>query len=210
MKKLYIVRHGETKWNIEGRTQGLQDSALTEKGLRQAELLANRLKTEEIDIIFSSSLDRAKTTAGIIADYLHIPCHYKEELKELGFGKWEGLTLDEIKEHYPKELNDWHYNPHLCKIPEGEDILLVQKRMIQLFNELQHRPEENVLLVSHGAVIKLFLLAFLEMPLNHYYRITQTNCAINIIEFKNKGPVLTKYNDTSYMEILLEGELYDE
>ncbi|MBM7614094.1 histidine phosphatase family protein [Alkaliphilus hydrothermalis] len=206
MKKIYLVRHGETNWNIQGRTQGWQDSSLTNEGLRQASLVAERLKWEKIDVVFSSNLKRAKSTAHIIADELNVPCHLTEGLKEMGFGLWEGLTVEEIRQQFPNELDQWHTTPHTAMIPEAEDLIAAQKRMVYFFEEVIQREEENILLVSHGTSIKLLLMFFLGMSMADFYKLKQDNCAINLIEFRQRGPVLIKYNDTSYREILLKGD----
>ncbi len=206
MKKIYIVRHGETNWNLEGRTQGWKDSSLTEQGLQQAKQLAQRLKKEEIQVVFSSNLERATSTAHIIADAIKAPCFYLEDLKEVGFGHWEGLTKKEIGTKYPHQLEAWHNTPHIAEIPEGEGLKIAQNRICSLYNEILDREEENILLVSHGTLIKLFIMSFLNMPLADFYKLKQDNCAINIIEFTKYGSVLTKYNDTSFMEILKIGD----
>ena len=206
MKKICLVRHGETSWNLEGRTQGRQDSHLTEKGLYQAKMLGKRLVRENIDEIYSSDLDRAKATALIIGKELGLNCHYNNGLAEMCFGLWEGLTTNEIGNSYPKELDIWHSTPHLACLPEGESLVLAQERIKASVEEIVNATgDKNILIVSHGTVIKLYLLAFLNMELENFYKLKQDNCSINIIEYKKRSPVLVKYNDTSYMDIMIEG-----
>ncbi len=207
MKKLYIVRHGETNWNKEGRTQGRSDSQLTAQGLCQARGLARALEKEGIEAIYSSTLKRAASTAMVIGQALNIPIYNSDELVEIGFGQWEGLTLQEIQAQFPNQLKGWHQAPHRASIPGGEGISMAQKR-IKLYIDylIKNCNLERVLIVSHGTIIKLYLMALLEMNLSQFYKLKQNNCAINVIEFKRRGPVLIKYNDTAYREIMLEDE----
>ncbi len=211
MKRLYLVRHGETAWNLEGRTQGRRDSHLTERGLYQATMLAKRLTKEPIDIIYSSNLDRAKSTAAIIGNELGLESHFHEGLAELSFGLWEGLTIKEIERDYPDAVNVWHSTPQLPCIPDGELLAVAQARINAAIEEiLQASADKNILIVSHGTVLKLYLQGFLGMDLKDFYRLKQENCALNIIEYKKRGPMLTKYNDTSYMDIMIEGEALEK
>ncbi len=211
MKKIYLVRHGETVWNLEGRTQGRRDSHLTERGLYQATMLAKRLVKEPIDSIYSSNLDRAKSTAAIIGKELGLDCHMHEGLAELSFGLWEGLTIKDIERDYPDEVNIWHSTPHLPCIPEGELLEAAQSRIIAAIDEIaEATADKNILIVSHGTVLKLYLQAFLGMELSDFYKLKQENCALNIIEHKKRGPMLSKYNDTSYMDIMIEGEAVEK
>ncbi|SCZ01363.1 histidine phosphatase family protein [Alkaliphilus peptidifermentans] len=207
MKKLILVRHGETEWNIEGRTQGKMNSSLTEDGLIQARLLGERLISEDIDSIYASHLDRAKSTAEIIGNIIGKSPSYDEDLAELGFGEWEGLTVKEIELNYPQQLKEWHSNPHKAIIPSGEGLGIGQERIVSFIKKIsQENEDNNVLVISHGTIIKLFLLSFLNMQLSDFYRLKQDNCSINVIEFKKRGPVLVKYNDKCYMEIINKGD----
>lgn len=197
MNKLYVARHGETDWNLQGKTQGIKDSQLTEFGLQQAELLANRLIDENIDIIYSSSLYRAESTATIISNILNVPYFCNEDLNEINFGSWEGLTNEEISKLYPNELKQWRNEPHRAIIPEGEKLIIAQKRIVRLIESLlKDSTNAKVLLISHSTVIKLLLLHILGIELSNYYRLKQDNGCLNIIDFRDYGPVLLKYNDT--------------
>lgn len=205
MKKIYLVRHGETTWNLEGKTQGIKDSQLSKNGLLQAEALGRRLSNENIEIIYSSSLKRARRTSEIIAGILGIPCQFNHQLIEMNFGLWEGLTIEEIGKNYPTELRRWRETPHEANIPEGESIINAQKRIVSYINGvILSSKENNILVVSHSTVIKLYLLHILNMDLSDYYRLKQENCCMNIIEYKCYGPVLVKYNDTSHMDIMID------
>ncbi|ABR48782.1 Phosphoglycerate mutase [Alkaliphilus metalliredigens QYMF] len=210
MKQLFLLRHGETNWNLEGRTQGRRDSRLTPGGLQQAELAGQKLMNNKIQVIYSSNLNRAKSTAMIIKEQLGIPCHYDHGLSEMNFGEWEGLTIKEIESNYVDDFSCWRDTPHLTLIPKGENLKNAQKRIVEAIENIMiQSKKDRLVLVSHGAVIKLYLLHVLGMPLSNFYRLKQNNCAINLIEYKECGPVLVKYNDLSHLDILSVGDEHE-
>lgn len=201
MKKLYLVRHGQTTWNLEKRTQGNKDSDLTPLGIKQAEILSHRLQNIELDAIFCSPLKRAYLTAEIIAKKQNIEYTLDDRLREINFGLWEGLTEEEIIQNYPDNFKLWRDQPHMAEIPNGETIEIAQKRMIDFVNSnILESDKKSFLVVSHSVTIRLLLLHILSMDLKHYYKLKQDNCAINLIELRTNGPVLIKYNDTCHMD----------
>lgn len=205
IKRLYLVRHGQTSWNLEGRTQGNKDSNLTPLGLEQAELLGQRLSKVQLDAIYCSPLKRAYSTAQVIANMQNLDCILDNRLMEMSFGEWEGLTHAEIEQNYPENFKSWRKEPHIAKIPKGETIEIAQKRMVEFVNDRIIESNNNTfLIVSHGTTIRLLLLHLLSMDLMHYYKLKQDNCAINLIEFRHHGPVLLKYNDTCHLDIIIE------
>ncbi|CAH2213724.1 histidine phosphatase family protein [Tepidibacter aestuarii] len=206
MNRFFIIRHGETFWNIDGRTQGHGDSKLTENGIEQAQKLAEKLSKYNIDYIYSSDLGRTIQTSEIISNTLSKKVEYKESLREINFGDWEGLTIEEIKRDYPDIYTIWRNEPHNALIPKAENLYKLKQRLLGCINELNKKHENsNIVLVSHGMSIKVLLLSLLESELSNIYRIKQDNTALNIVEFRSYGPVIIKTNDTSH----LEGEKYE-
>ncbi len=151
--KLYIVRHGETEWNTVKKLQGWQNSDLTKKGIRGAKLLRNRLEDVKFDFIYSSPLSRAMETAEYIKknDEKLIVL---EEVKEMGFGEWEGLEKEKLETSYSQEYYNFWNKPHLYKTSGGESFEDLYKRIERGLNKIIKNGGENVLLVSHGVVIK--------------------------------------------------------
>ncbi|OPJ57203.1 histidine phosphatase family protein [Alkalithermobacter paradoxus] len=200
MNTFFIVRHGETQWNIEGKTQGHGDSKLTEEGKRQAENIAKRLSKYDIDFIYSSDLGRTKETSAIISNILSKDVNYLESLREINFGKWEGLTIDEIKKTYTDVYRIWRNEPHKAIIPDGENLVALKERIYkQVINLNKNHTNSNILLISHGMTIKVLLLSLLGSDLSNLYRIKQDNTALNIVQFKEYGPVIVKLNDTNHL-----------
>ncbi|MFZ5965794.1 MAG: histidine phosphatase family protein [Bacillota bacterium] len=201
MTKLYLVRHGETAWNTEKRTQGSMNIALSEKGRLQAEVLAHRLKNFHIDRIYSSDLDRAYQTGCIIGNIIGQEVEKINELQEMSFGQWEGLTAEEIKKDFHEEFVVWRNKPHEANIPGGEALLQVQKRGLDaVYKLVKLNPNKNIMIVSHGIMIKAIILGMLDIDFCYFYKIRQDNTALNIIDFLNQEPVLVTLNDISHLE----------
>ena len=157
---LYLMRHGQTDWNVKGRTQGWKDTPLNEVGLAQAQAAAEKLKDLSIETIYASDLKRAKKTADIISARLDLPIHYTQKLREMYFGKAEGVKKTDLGAKFPyiyQAFNDIK-NPGRDEIgyPNGETIGQVQQRFIKFINRLRTDGQQNVLLVTHGVVIRLF------------------------------------------------------
>ncbi|AOT68107.1 histidine phosphatase family protein [Geosporobacter ferrireducens] len=201
MTKLYIIRHGETVWNAETRAQGAKNIQLNEKGLLQAQHLGKRMKNYSIDAIYSSDLDRALSTAQAVAKEFQYKVNIIPELREMSFGHWEGLTNREIQEKHLTHYRIWRSKPHEAQIPGAEKLLDVQSRgLAALHRIVEENPNKNVAVVSHGTAIKAILLGLMDMDLSNFYRIRQDNACINVVEFREYGPVIVTMNDTAHLE----------
>lgn len=201
MNTYYLVRHGQTVWNTLGQTQGHGNSPLTELGIQQAKDLAEALKEYPIDIIYCSDLGRAVETAEIIGKELNIEIHPTESLREMGFGVWEGMPLREIKKIYPESFKMWRNEPEKVHIEGGETLDMIKQRQDKLIEELNKKyKNKHILLVSHSVTVRVMLLSFLESHVRNIYRIKQDNTALNIVEYRNYGPVIMKMNDTRHLK----------
>lgn len=201
MNTYYLVRHGQTVWNTLGQTQGHGNSPLTELGMQQAKDLAEALKEYPIDIIYCSDLGRAVETAEIIGKELNIEIHPTESLREMGFGVWEGMPLREIEKIYPESFKMWRNEPEKVHIEGGETLDMIKQRQDKLIEELNKKyKNKHILLVSHSVTVRVMLLSFLESHVRNIYRIKQDNTALNIVEYRNYGPVIMKMNDTRHLK----------
>ena len=197
---IYLVRHGQTNWNILGKTQGHGNSDLTEKGIDQAKNLADAMVKYPIDYIYSSDLGRAVQTAEIIADKFDKEVIATPSLREMGFGEWEGLLIKEIQEKYGDVYKTWRNEPHLAEIPGGETLHIIKERTDKFLKELNEKYDgKHIVLVTHSLCARIMLLSFLDSDVKNIYRINQANTALNIIELRDYGPVVMKMNDTTHI-----------
>ena len=197
---IYIVRHGQTEWNLLGKTQGHGNSDLTPKGIEQAELLADSMTKYPIDYIYSSDLGRAYQTAEIIVNKLNIEVEKTEALREMNFGTWEGRIIKDIIEEDPELYKMWRNEPHLAKIPQGETLSQIKERTDAFIKEINEKYDgKHIVLVTHSLCARIMLLSFLDSDVKNIYRINQANTALNIIELRDYGPVVMKMNDTTHI-----------
>jgi broad specificity phosphatase PhoE len=202
MAKLYLIRHGESLWNLEKKAQGHLDSPLTELGIKQSRQLAEYLKDKNISKIYSSDLNRALDTARIISSILNIPLEKSKDLREINLGIWEGRKGEEIKREDEELYNSWFSNPSKTKIPKGESIESFQKRIVPaLYRIINKHRGEKVAIVSHGGVIITFIAFILNVQIdNIYWKIELSNGSISEIEFFEDNYFKIKsINNTSYL-----------
>jgi probable phosphoglycerate mutase len=211
---LFLIRHGETDWNKRHCFQGKKDIPLNQTGLIQAELLAKRLKNFFIERIYTSPLKRAKVTAEIIAKELKLKFPLsKFGLKEIDHGLWEGKTEDEVKNKYSELLKIWYNQPHLIKMPQGENLKSVKNRavacILNILKEVTNQGYQRIAIVSHEAVNKIILCYLLSLPLRYFWLLPQSNASFSLIEinYEKKSPKklkakLISLNDTCHLQKL--------
>lgn len=203
MTKLILVRHGQTTWNKELKYQGHSDTPLSEEGVRQAELVAERLRHEKVDAVYASDLNRALVTAEKIARRHNLPVGVAADLREIKFGKWEGMKYKAISEGWPDEMEKLYKNPSTVQIPEGETFAELKERAMRgVANILRRHPEQTVVVVSHGGTIRTILCAVLAIHLDHVWDIKQDNTAVNIIEYHGKRGIVALVNDANHLDKL--------
>ncbi len=151
---IYLIRHGETLWNMEERFQGQRDIDLNEEGLKQAEKLALFLASHPIEAIYSSDLKRARNTAIAISKVKNIDVETYVELRERNYGLLEGLTRDEIIARHP----DIQFGPALGGTYGVETHEEMKERMTRRIIAIakKHR-NEHICIISHGGIINAFL-----------------------------------------------------
>jgi probable phosphoglycerate mutase len=156
VKRLYLVRHGETDWNAVGRLQGSSDIPLNDRGRAQALSLAAHLSHHGVERVWTSDLSRARETGAVIAAHLGLAAPVVEaDLRERRFGVFEGLTRDEIAARYPVEWRAWHDK---TVMPEGGESR--EASVARLAGALERLWEQTIgtsLVVSHGGIMRLWL-----------------------------------------------------
>src|SRR5699024_2883573 len=208
MKKIYLTRHGESKWNVLKKVQGQQNIDLTQKGIKQAEKLAKRLNNQEIDAIYSSDLSRAYETAKIVGAENKINIVKLKELREIKFGPREGLDIEEIINNYCEEHKLWLKTPHKLKLEKVETIEELKERAKKALDIILSNKElENVLIVSHGAFLKAILLVLLDLDISSFSRFSLNNVSLSIVEFRQYNNILKLFNDINHLR---EDNVYND
>lgn len=164
--RLYLVRHGETDWNIASRIQGQTDIALNEKGRQQAEEFAAAISEQgyQIDCIYTSFKQRAHETAEIIGEALGIKPKVQPGLEEICLGKWEGYTWKQVRELFGEEYQMWRDNRRYQQPPSGESYQQLLNRLLPALGDMIGKEEGNVLVVTHSAVIMTLLSYLYDTP----------------------------------------------
>lgn len=165
--KLYILRHGETVWNVEKRFQGQLDSPLTDRGIEKIKRTSKKLENIKFNKIYSSEMGRAIKTAEIIVKNNRVIedsekkiCRISE-LNEINFGKWQGMNYEEISKRYSQ--NFWNYfndvKKYNCLENDGEKLENGLKRFLQGLEKIIEENKNingNILIVTHGTILELF------------------------------------------------------
>lgn len=199
---IILIRHGETEWNILGKFQGSTDIPLSNEGIRQAFMLKERLKSD-FDYIFSSPLKRAYETAKILCDESGKQVSIAEEIREINFGEWEGLTVKGIAEKYPDIFNEWRNDKREGKFCGGDmSTLNASIRAKNCIMEIANKHKgKKIVIVAHGGIIKAGLIGIFEWDMSMYHKIALGNTCVNTITFNDDmKPALLGLNDTNHLD----------
>jgi broad specificity phosphatase PhoE len=189
--------------------RGRIDIELNETGIKQAQLLDEHLRNIKIDAIYSSPLKRALTTAEIVAACHKLDVVIEPDLTDFDYGEWQGLFHQEIRDKYKELYVQWINHPELIRIPSGESLDEVRKRAMTVVDRAIAKYEGIVVLVSHRVVNKVLICALLGLDNSHFWNVRQDTCGMTIFSYENGRFILTKHNDTSYLEPLGGGTLRD-
>ena len=204
MTTIYLVRHGQTAWNREEVFRGRADIPLNETGRKEALLTGECLKKVKASAIYSSPLSRAVETAEAISRYQGKEVLISDGLIDIDFGRWQGVSHEEVKERFGDLYRQWKDSPHLVKFPGGESLEDVRKRVLRGIDEiLPDHGDETLVMVSHRVVNKTLLCGLLGLDNSHFWQIGQDTGCINILEF-GEGFTLRRLNDISHLVAIEE------
>ena len=159
MKRILLIRHGQTDWNAEGRWQGQLQVPLNDTGLAQAQLLADFLRDHAITAVYSSDLSRAHTTAACVAGAFQLRVKADVRWRELHLGVLQGLTTSEINTRHAEVMTGMRDDYLDYAIPEGETRRAMQDRAYAAFLEIAaSEPGPEIAIVSHGGTIRVVLM----------------------------------------------------
>jgi broad specificity phosphatase PhoE len=201
--KLTLIRHGPTDWNASRRFQGRTDLSLSAAGHANARGIAAQLKAEPLDCIYSSDLLRALETARIVAEDRAVPIVTDARLREFDFGRWEGLTWDEIVAANPHLAGRGSTAAKLYAPDGGENFAQVCARVASFLDDLSREPIENAAIVTHaGPLHALFSVLQLEASATPADNLSLRFApgGITRIETGNRGAALLSLNELQHLD----------
>lgn len=197
---LYIVRHGQTEWNVQKRMQGHKDSPLSELGELQAKWLYESLSKIEFDGIYTSSSLRAVRTAEIITGNQKGPIIKSDQLKEINLGEWEGQIQGDIEKKDQDRFDSFWKTPHLFKLNTGESFVEVQNRVLPEIQDIvKNNIGSNILIVTHTVVVKIIMAYFEGRPLSDIWNPPYIHPAcLCKVEIEEDKPTICLHGDISH------------
>ena len=203
MIRLYLIRHGCSVWNKEGRIQGQADPPLDVTGREQARRLAGRLSGEGLVVVYTSPLQRARETAKIIGRALDVPVVPDERLQEYDVGDISGLTWEQVAEQYPEVMRRWADDRGGLDIPlrlaneEGSDPF--RSRVVAAFDDILARHAgDSVGVVAHGGTLGTYLNHLIELSTwRSPFRFD--NASLSIVEVNSRRPRIVLLNDICHL-----------
>jgi broad specificity phosphatase PhoE len=196
---IYLVRHGQTVWNEEGRLCGSSDVPLSDEGLAQARKLAARLKDIGIAAIYSSPLLRARQTAEAIAAHHRVEVKIEPDLREIDYGDWEGLKVADVLEQFPEIEKLRREEPMKFVAPNGEPMRRFAERVISAIQRVAaSHADETICVVAHQTVNRFILCWILQSPhpahrisspidFRFWRQLRQDPACVNLLQVREDG-----------------------
>ncbi len=201
MLEIIIIRHGETAWNTADIFRGRVPIGLNEEGLKQAEKLADYLRQKKIKAIYCSPIQRALQTAEAVARSQQLVAQSVEDLTDFDFGKWEGVTSQEVKMQYGEIYQLWQARPDLAQIPGGESLQEARKRSLNALNKIIADTKEGpVAIITHRMIAIVLECALLGLDDSHFWNIEHDTCGVTTFIYTGKTFILKHHNDVSFLQ----------
>jgi alpha-ribazole phosphatase len=201
LSKLLLVRHGITEFNRDRKFMGHSDVELSADGYRQVEKLHDRLVNEQIDAVYSSDLRRALVTAEVISLGHKLEIATCPELREINYGKVEGLTFEEIRQLYPEVAESVANFSLQLKFPDGESFEGFAARTSAFLDKVKRHPaSQTTLIVSHSGPLRVLVCRLLGVDLGHWRQFRLDFASLSILETYPQGTIVNLLNDTSHLE----------
>lgn len=204
MVKLIIVRHCQAQGNLERFFQGRIDTDVTETGRAQVGAVAKTLAAEPFDVMYTTTLRRARYTADGINLYHDVPVMIDDRLIEIDAGLWEGRYLTDIEKEFPEEFCNWRNCPERFAAPGGESMRQVYDRVSEALSDIARENDgKTVCIVSHGCAIKNMMCRLHGKGFSHIGEIPiGTNTAINVVTIDGDDVSFITECDTDHLELL--------
>lgn len=199
--RLFLIRHGQTESNAEGRYQGSIDSVLTNDGIAQARAAKKYLSNVGFNSVYASPMKRTMETARIISGDMNHEIKVMHGLKELDFGKWEGLKFEEINSRYKEDYQAWLTDPYNNPPTDGESFAaLIKRAKKDIESIVSENPDgSSAAVITHGGVILSLIVDWLQIPPQCWRSLIQRQGAINIVVIDKGFPYISSINYTGHI-----------
>lgn len=201
--RIVLLRHGQTAWNREVRFRGRGDPVLDEVGFRQAQATARYVARRcPVHAVYASPLHRTMETAAAIAEAHELTARPFHGLLDIDFGEWQGRSPEEVEVRDPDLLQAWFERPHTVQVPGGESLKDVRRRVTGgLDTVVARHPSHTVALIGHNVVNRVLLCAVLGLGNEHFWRLRQDTCAVNVFDVYERGrSTIVLLNDTCHLQ----------
>lgn len=205
--EFWVVRHGESSWNVEGRYQGQTDVPLSPLGVLQASSLAERLTGQHFDAVYASDLTRALQTAQLVAERLDgLPeVRTDPRLREIDVGLLAGKLRADIEREFPDYLAALARDPWNARRPGGESMADLAARAGAAFRALgAAHPGQRVLVFTHGGVVRVAVSLALGELRDSWARLSVANTGVTRVLLEEGRGQLLSFNDAAHLELLAE------
>jgi 2,3-bisphosphoglycerate-dependent phosphoglycerate mutase len=208
--RIVAVRHGETAWNVDSRIQGQLDIPLNDTGTWQARRVADALRDEGLETLYTSDLQRARQTADAVALSCGLEPRHDRGLRERSFGSFEGRTWSEIEQRWPVESERWRRRDPGFAPPGGETLESFYARCIDCATQLaQRHAGQAIALVAHGGVLDCLYRAATRLDLRAPRSWQLGNASINRLLYTSQGFTLVGWADTGHLDAAQHDEYSD-
>lgn len=194
-RRVVLARHGQTDWNQERRFQGKTDTPLNDVGREQAHALAARLSSWPLEVVYSSPLERALYTAAAIAERHELRPTPLQELHEIDFAEWEGLSIPRLEVEQKEDFARWRGDPFFNPPPGGETWEGIRARLSRALSLILGEAHRRIVIVSHGGVMRALYAVLAELDPHTVWNLDVSNCAISGVELRQGRMRLAFAND---------------
>ena len=205
MIRLFLVRHGITAWNASGKYQGQLDVPLSDEGREQVCRLRDRVRPVEFHCCYTSALVRAKESAAIVLEGRDCPAYASPDLNEMSYGRWEGLTRQEIRARYPEAWDAFLADRENQAPPGGESAADLERRVRAFAGSLRTHLADgdvSILVAAHGGSLRTLIACYLDLANRDARRIRLDNASLSIVEVYADDAIVSLLNDTSHLDPL--------
>ena len=200
MQVIYLIRHGETDFNRDGRIQGDTESSLSDLGEEQARRVRVRLKGISLAAAYTSPLKRAVDTCRTALDGT-VQWESRDGLREINLGVWEGKKASDLRRDFPEDTRLWFHAPSRVRIEGAETMRAFRIRVRRTLDGIREQhPDETVAVFAHGGVICSYLTSLLGMKLDDIWRFKIRNCSLTRVLFPMHKPRIDLLGDIHHLD----------